>query len=125
MKLHNRIIALTMAVAMTAPALAADRDPFAGVEPLLSPQVLFGGLVTENDVSLAFAHLRAAMLAAAEGRESPPVPDELSRRLNTAGEELRVRGTLLGLLLSQVMERAALDALREFAVPPAQAGTAQ
>ncbi len=111
MKAHRLIPALAMALAMSAPAQADDRSPLAGIEPLLDPQVLFGGLVTEDDVSLLFAHLRASMLAASEGREPPPLPQALSRRFETAGDDLRVRGTLLGLVLSQTLERAAREAL--------------
>jgi hypothetical protein len=118
MKLRKLTTALVLGAALSAPALADQRDPLAGLEPLLTPQALFGGLVTESDVTLLFAHVRAAMLAAAEGREPPPPPEALSRRIETAGEELRTRGTLIGLALSLAMERAVRDAVREFAQPP-------
>lgn len=117
MKLQRLISVLVLGAVLSAPALADDRNPLAGLEPLLTPQVLFGGLVTEDDVTLLFAHVRAAMLAAAEGREPPPPPAALNRRIETAGEELRARGTLIGLALSVVMERAVRDAVREFAQP--------
>ena len=45
------------------------------------------------------------------------MPAALSQRIETAGGELRVRGTLIGLALSQVMERAVRDALRDYAQP--------
>ena len=118
MKLQNLIPVLVLGATLSAPALADQRDPLAGLEPLLTPQALFGGLVTEGDVSLLFAHVRTVMLAAAEGREPPPPPQALSRRIETAGEELRVRGTFIGLALSVAMERAVRDAVREFAQPP-------
>lgn len=117
MKLKNLIPALVLGAVLSAPALADQRDPLAGLEPLLTPQLLFGGLVTESDVTLLFAHVRAAMLAAADGREPPPLPEALNRRIETAGEELRVRGTFIGLALSVAMERAVRDAVREFAQP--------
>jgi hypothetical protein len=117
MKLQKLITALALGATLTAPALADQRDPLAGLEPLLTPQALFGGLVTESDVALLFAHVRAAMLAAAEGREPPPPPEALNRRIETAGEELRVRGTFIGLALSLAMERVVRDAVREFAQP--------
>ncbi len=115
MNLHRQIAALVLGAALSAPLYAAERDPLAGLEGLLTPQLLLGGLVSENDVSLLFAHLRASMLATAEGREPPAMPAALSQRIDAAGSELRVRGTLIGLLLSQVMERAVRDAVRDFA----------
>lgn len=117
MNLRRFIPALILFAALSVSARAADRDVPAGLESLLTPQVLLGGLVSENDVSLLFTHLRASLLAASEGREPPPVPAALSQRMDALGGELRVRGTLLGLALSQMMERSARDALREFARP--------
>lgn len=117
MSLRRVISTLIVGVTLSAPALAADRDPFAGVESLLTPQVLLGGLVSENDAGLLFAHVRASLLAASEGRDPPPLPAALSERIEAAGGELRVRGTLIGLALSHVMERAVRDALRDFATP--------
>ena len=43
------------------------------------------------------------------------MPAALSQRFDAAGSELQVRGTLIGLVLSQVMERAVRDAVRDFA----------
>lgn len=117
MKAHRLIPALAMALAMSAQVQADDRGPLAGIEPLLDPKVLFGGLVTEGDISMLFAHLRASMLAASEGREPPSLPQALSRRFETAGDDLRIRGTLLGLVLSQTLERALRDALRQPGFP--------
>jgi hypothetical protein len=113
MNLQRLIPSLILGASLCAPAMAADRDPLAGMESLLTPRVLLGGLISESDVSLLFAHLRASMLAASEGREPPPVPAALSQRMDAVGGELRFRGTLIGLALSQAMERAARDALRE------------
>ena len=117
MKLRRLLSALVAGAVLSASAHAAERDPVAVLESLLTPQLLLGGLVTDNDVSLLFAHLRASMLATAEGREPPPMPAALSQRIETARGELRVRGTLIGLALSQVMERAVRDALRDYAQP--------
>ena len=115
MKLKRLMLAVALGGTLCAPALAEDRGR---VEPLLDPRILLGGLITEGDVSLLFAHLRAAMLAAAEGREPPPLPEALDQRLGAVGGELRLRGLLAGLALSQVMERVARDAVRELAPPP-------
>jgi len=122
MNLQRLIPSLIVGAALSAPALAADRDPLASMESLLTPQVLLGGLISESDVNLLFAHLRASLLATSEGREPPPLPAALSQRMEAAGGELRVRGTLIGLALSQFMERAARDALRDF-VQPVPRGT--
>lgn len=117
MNLQRLISSVIVGAMLSTPVLAADRDPFAGMESLLTPQVLLGGLISERDVSLLFTHLRASLLATSEGREPPAMPAALSQRIESAGGELRLRGTLIGLALSQVMERAALDALRDFAQP--------
>jgi hypothetical protein len=115
MNLHRQIAVLVLGAVLAAPLQAAERDPFSGLEGLLTPQVLLGGLISENDVSLLFAHLRESMLATADGREPPAMSPALSQRIDAAGSELRVRGTLIGLVLSQVMERAVRDAVRDFA----------
>ena len=119
MKIRCLMLAVALGGALSVPALAADRDPLMAVEPLLDPRVLLGGLVTESDVSLLFVQLRAVMLAAAEGREPPPLPEALAKRLEAVSGELRLRGLLAGLALSQVVERIARDAVRELAPPPA------
>ena len=115
MNLHRQIAVLVLGAVLAAPLQAAESDPFSGLEGLLTPQVLLGGLISENEVSLLFAHLRESMLATADGREPPAMSPALSQRIDAAGSELRVRGTLIGLVLSQVMERAVRDAVRDFA----------
>jgi len=105
-------------VACAAPAQAGEKaDPFAQVEALLNPGVLLQGVVREEDVSLLFAHLRAALLAAREGREAP-APEELNRRMEAIAAEMKTRGTLAGLLLLTAFEAAARQALREGLTPP-------
>lgn len=119
MNLQRLMLTIVLGCVLTAPALADDRDPWSRAEPLLDPRVILGGVVTDEDVHLLFVQIRAAMLAAAEGREPPPVPQALEQRLETIGGELRLRGLLAGLVLSQMMERAARDAVRELTPPPA------
>lgn len=102
---------------LSAPALASD-DPFARIDALLDPKVLLKGVVREDDVSLLFAHLRAALLAAVEGRQ-PPATAELDRRAEAIGSELKLRGTLMGLLLLTALEAAARQAVRDALAEPA------
>lgn len=107
------IAAALLALACAVPAHAGEKpDPFAQVESLLNPGVLLQGVVREEDVSLLFAHLRAALLASYEGREAPP-PEELNRRAEAIAAELKSRGTLAGLLLLTAFEAVAKQALRE------------
>ena len=117
MNLKHLVLAIALGGAVSMPAFAGDGDPPARMEALLDPQVLFGGVVTEQDVSQVFAYLRAAMLAVSEGREPPPVPEALSRRLESVGTELRLRGIIAGLALSHAVERAVRDAVRELNPP--------
>lgn len=119
MKQYRPLTALILGLALSLPAQAAEPAPLAGLESLLTPQVLLGGSVSDQDVSLLFAHWRTVMLASAEGREPPPMPAALSRRLEAVGGELRIRGMLAVLVLSHVLERRILDAIRDFAPPPA------
>lgn len=113
-------ILLILMLGAALPAQAAEPVSPARAEAL--PQelrLLLGGLLTEGDVSQLFAHLRASMLAAAEGRPAPPFPEALGKRLETAGSELQMRGLFAGMALTQFVERAVRDALRELAPPPA------
>ncbi|OGA22801.1 MAG: hypothetical protein A3I02_06755 [Betaproteobacteria bacterium RIFCSPLOWO2_02_FULL_67_26] len=110
-----------MGLALAMPAQAGDRpDPFAQLDSLLNPKVLLQGVVREEDVALLFAHLRAALLAASEEREAP-LPDELNRRAEAIGAELRMRGTLTGLLFLTAFEAAARQAVLEALAEPAPA----
>lgn len=123
MLLKRALAVMTLGVTLSAAAHAGDPlqpDPrhAPDVDALLDPRVLLGGLVTEDDVGLLFAHLRAAMIAAAESREPPPLPEALGKRLKSAGGELRLRGLLAGMALTQLVERAVRDAVRELAPPP-------
>ena len=118
MKLTNAAISLFV-LALCGAAQAGDRDPLARVEPPFDPRVLLGGIISEDDVGQLFAHLRAAMRAAAEGREPPPLPEGLAKRLEAAGGELRLRSLLAGMALTRFVERAVRDAVRELAPPPA------
>lgn len=119
MRLKREMLLLALGMVLSAPLSAAEPDVRPPTGPRLDPQLLLGGIVTENDVGLLFAHLRASLLAAAENRE-PPQSEELARRLEVMGAELRLRGIIAGLALSHAAERAARDAVRELNAPHAR-----
>lgn len=116
MRLKRGFLPFALGIALAVPVYAAEPDARLQDEPMLDPQVLFGGVVTENDVGLLFAQLRTSLLAAAEGREAPQ-PEALARRLDAIGAELRLRGIIAGIALSYAAERAARDAVREMNTP--------
>lgn len=121
MRLHTLIASGAFGLALAVPAQAGEKpDSLAQIEALLNPKVLLQGVLREEDVSLLFAHLRAALLAASEGREAP-LPDELNRRAEAIGAELKTRGTLAGLLFLTVFEATARQAVRETLAAPAPA----
>lgn len=121
MKFRRMIVMIATGLTLlSAPALASDKDPFAQLEMLLDPKVLLKGIVREDDVSLLFAHLRMVLLAAVEGKQ-PPAPAELNQRAEAIGNELKLRGTLMGLLLLTAFEAAVRQAVREALVEPAPA----
>lgn len=109
MRFRCTLAAALLGLSLQAPAFAADKDPLAR----LDPEVLFKSAISESDVSLLFAYLRSAMLAAAVGREAPPAPEELNQRAEALGDELRVRGALTALLLLRAFEASAKQILRE------------
>ena len=107
------MIAVLLGLAWAAPVHAGDRqDPLAQVEALLKPEVMMRGVIREDDISLLFAHLRAALIAAREGREAPS-PEALNRRAEAIAAEMKARGTVAGLVLLTAFESAARQALRE------------
>lgn len=112
MRIRRILCAAFLSAALIAPAHAEGNDPFAQLETLLDPKVLLKSVIREDDVSLLFAHLRAALLAAAEGRQAP-VPEALNQRAEAIGNELKLRGALAGLLLLTAFEAAARQAVRE------------
>ena len=114
MQIRSLIVVAILGWGMSLPAPAADeRDPSALDEALaqaLSPEAWLGGRISEADVDLLFAYLRASLIASTQGQEVP-VPEELKRRAEALGHELRVHGLLTGLLLLQALEARAKQAL--------------
>ena len=109
MRFRCIIAAALLGLSLQAQAFAADNDPLAR----LDAGVLFKGAISEGDVSLLFAYLRSAVVAAAAGREPPPVPEELNKRAEALGDELKMRGALTALLLLSALEASAKQMLRE------------
>jgi hypothetical protein len=120
MRLSSIILMGALGLALAAPARAEEKaDPFAQMEALLRSGALMRGVIREDDVSLLFDHVRAAMLAASQGREAPLPAEALGRRGEEIAAELKVRGTTAGLLLITAFEAMARQAVREhLAAPP-------
>ena len=104
-------------------SVAGHAEPLSGpgarmdaqLEAMLERGELLAGVLTEQDVALLFAHLKAALLAAATGREAPSA-DELNKRAEAIGRELKARGMLAGLLLLNAIEAHARQLMRD--APP-------
>lgn len=120
MKVHRFIAAGLLGAALAAPAWAHAKDPFADLETQLrelDPKRWIGQSVDEADVARLFAWMRASMLAAAQGRDAPPPPEELRQKAETLSREFAARGALAGLALMDALEEYARRAVRE--KPPA------
>lgn len=96
---------------LSQPAVAFDIDPFEKLDAI-NPEVLFKGVIREDDVTLLFQHVRESMAAAARGEE-PKESAALNRRAEAIQREVAARGSvLMGVLLS-AFESAAKQAMRE------------
>ncbi len=109
---RNSLLVLALGFTLSAPVSAVESEPVPLAGSLLEPRVLFGGVVTKNDVGLPFAQLRASLLAASEGREALR-SEVLDRRLDAIGNELRLRGIFAGLALTHTAEQVVRDAVRD------------
>jgi hypothetical protein len=116
MRVRTLIVAGILGLAVALPAHAAEQDAAAEYEALLeqmmTPQAWLGGRVTESDVELLFAYLKASLAAASQGREVP-VPEELKRRAEAIGRGFQNHGMFTGLLLLHALEARAQQAVRE------------
>lgn len=114
MLIRNLILAAILTCGLVMPVHAADeRNPPDLDEALaqaLSPEAWLGGRISEADVDLLFAYLKASLIGSTYGRDVP-VPEELKRRAEALGRELRMHGLLTGLLLLQALEARAKQAL--------------
>ena len=111
------VLLLSLVAALPAAAgETKEADPRSRIDPGLFLQ----GILTERDVTLLFDHLRLSLAAAAEGREPPPAL-ELEQRAAAIGDQLRLRGTLFGLVMLNALEARAKEALRPPREPDATA----
>lgn len=120
------LLAAAPARAQTAPEVLSPFDARL-IESLISPRALLGEVVTERDLDLLLAHVRATLLAAAAGTEPPPSA-ELNRRAEEIGKALKTRGTLAALVLLDALEARARQQFRDLQrqhrlSPPAASGT--
>jgi hypothetical protein len=122
MRVDRLIAAALLGVALVAPVGVQAKDPFAEFEARLrelEPQRWIGRAVDEADVKRFFDWTRASLLAAAQGREVPPPPEELRQKAETLSRELAAQGALTGLALLDALEESARRALREAQKPAA------
>jgi hypothetical protein len=84
---------------------------------VVDSRVLLHALVDEAQVAAAFDFLRNALVAAAEGREGP-VPEILRRELDRIDADVKLRGTLAGLLMLKSLEAEIRQLLRDAQPPP-------
>ena len=119
MKLRSMAVMMALGAALASPAHAEQKtDPFAQIDALLNSGLLLRGVVREEDVALLFEHIRAAVQASSEGRETP-TPEALTRRAEEIAAEMKTRGSLAGLLLLNALEVATRQAVRDIFQAPA------
>ena len=115
MKLRLQLCNVAAALALSQislPALAGDRDPFEKLDAI-NPEVLFKGIIREDDISMLFKHLRESMAASARGEQAPEPSDAFNRRAEVVQREMAARGgVLMGIMLS-AFEAAAQQIVRE------------
>ena len=105
------VASLALGSVLSSPVSAQMRDPFEKLEAI-SPEVLFKGLIREDDVTLLFQHIRESMAATARGEAAVP-SEAMARRGAQIQREVAARGgVLMGVLLS-AFEQAAKQMVRD------------
>jgi hypothetical protein len=87
------------------------------ISDIVDPRVLLHALVDEEQVAAAFDYLRDALIAAAEDHEGP-VPEILRRELDRIDADVKLRGTIAGLLMLKSIEAEIRQLLRDAQPPP-------
>ena len=106
MDIRHTAAAFALSLSLASPGSAADSFlPFDPNRPL-------EGVVRPDDVAVLFDYLREAYTATLEGRE-PPRGDAVQRRAEAIGEELKLRGNVVGILLLNALEKSVKELLRE------------
>ena len=106
--MRRAVIATFVGISLwTSPAAAEPNDPVSG-----AMESLTRGLVQEQDVDLIFGYLREVLGAAVRGREAPP-PEELRRRADEIGDEMKRRGAAAGQAVLDAIERSIRESIRE------------
>ena len=105
-------VSFATSLAFTPYAAAQSRDAFDAAFDRINPEVLFKGLIREDDVSLLFQHLRESMAASARGEEAQP-SEAMQRRTEQLQREVAARGSVLMAVLLTAFESAARQAVRE------------
>ena len=103
--------ALSVSLPAAAQDIPRDRDPFEKLDAI-NPEVLFKGIVREDDVSLLFQHVRESIVASARGEE-PKESEAMKRRADEIQREVAVRGSVLVGVLLQAFESAARQMIRD------------
>jgi hypothetical protein len=98
-------------LALSQSVAAQERDSFEKLEAI-NPEVLFKGIIREDDVSLLFKHVRESMSAAARGEE-PKESEAVTRRAEEIQREVAARGSVLVDMLLSAFESAAKQMIRE------------
>ena len=111
MKIRHLLCAAAACIAFSLPAAAQSKDAFDAFDAI-NPEVLFKGLIREDDVSLLFQHLRESMAASARGEEALP-SEAMQRRTDQIQREAAARGSVLLSVLLTAFESAARQAVRE------------
>ena len=115
MKLRLHAAAATLGIVMCGSAAAAPLQ--LDVPDMLDPRVLLHALVTDEQVAAMFEYLRSALIAAAEGREGP-VPEIVRRELDRIDADVKLRGTIAGLLALKSLEAEIREFLQDTEPPP-------
>ncbi len=115
MKPRHLLVIAAASIAFSLPAAAQSRDSrdtFDSVFDRIDPEVLFKGLIRENDVSLLFQHLRESVAASARGEEAQQ-SEAMKHRSEQIQREIAARGSVLLSALLTAFESAARQAVRE------------
>jgi hypothetical protein len=111
MNLRSMLGAVVAGIALSQSVAAQERDTFERFDAI-NPELLFKGIIREDDVSLLFRHMRESMAASARGEE-PKESEAITRRTEEIQREVAARGSVLVGVLLSALESAAKQMVRE------------